>query len=209
MCCSAGCACGAGPARGCPHRGREPPSGPRGRACCPPTGQPMKVGPDSVAPRDSAPLLLSLGRAAVPGDPKVTQAHREREQAQGTLGTAAHSTRALVAGQSRVPERSTTGRASLTGANDTRDNDGPGRSIPGSVAVRDAPWGAVTLPGGGARLRASREGTRRTFVLPPAYRPWHRRYALRWEVATRPANARELKSYIVSLAARSYPAQRA
>jgi len=117
----------------------------------------MKVGPDSVAPRDSAPLLLSLGRAAVPGDPKVTQAHREREQAQGTLGTAAHSTRALVAGQSRVPERSTTGRASLTGANDTRDNDGPGRSIPGSVAVRDAPWGAVTLPGGGAALRSSRE----------------------------------------------------
>jgi hypothetical protein len=35
----------------------------------------------------------------VPGDQKtlllVTQAHREREQAQGTLGTADHDTRAL------------------------------------------------------------------------------------------------------------------
>src|SRR3954447_236129 len=34
---------------------------------------------------------------------KATQAHREREQAQGTLGTAAHSTRALKTGQNRVP----------------------------------------------------------------------------------------------------------
>src|SRR6476620_4340831 len=38
-----------------------------------------------------------------PGNRKVTQAHREREQAQGTLGTADHDTRAPEAGQSRVP----------------------------------------------------------------------------------------------------------
>src|SRR5689334_23190266 len=42
-----------------------------------------------------------------PGDqeawPLVTQAHREREQAQGTLGTADHDTRGEVAGANRVP----------------------------------------------------------------------------------------------------------
>src|SRR3954447_22005152 len=35
--------------------------------------------------------------------PLVTQAHREREQAQGTLGTADHDTRGEVAGANRVP----------------------------------------------------------------------------------------------------------
>jgi hypothetical protein len=69
----------------------------------------MKVGPDSVAPRDSAPPPSGRDREVVPGDPKVTQAHREREQAQGTLGTAAHSTRAPEAGQNRVPMLSDTG----------------------------------------------------------------------------------------------------
>ncbi|RBY91602.1 hypothetical protein DQ244_09830 [Blastococcus sp. TBT05-19] len=42
---------------------------------------------------------LDAARRMVPGDqeawPLVTQAHREREQAQGTLGTADHDTRAV------------------------------------------------------------------------------------------------------------------
>src|SRR4051812_40958691 len=88
--------------------GHRPPSGPRGRVCRPPTGRPMKVEPDSVAPRDSAPPLLGRGREVVPGNRKVTQAHREREQAQSTLGTADHSTRAPEAGQNRVPMASDT-----------------------------------------------------------------------------------------------------
>src|SRR5215203_2541006 len=47
--------------------------------------------------------LPARSQEAVRGDPKVTQAHREREQSQGTRGTAAHSTRAPGAGQNRVP----------------------------------------------------------------------------------------------------------
>src|SRR5215210_1923714 len=46
---------GAGPAQRPMSPGRQAPSGPRGRACCPSGGRPMKIGPDSVAPRDSAP----------------------------------------------------------------------------------------------------------------------------------------------------------
>src|SRR5689334_3261651 len=40
---------------GLPGPGRHPPSGPRGRACRPPPGPAAVDGPDSVAPRDSAP----------------------------------------------------------------------------------------------------------------------------------------------------------
>src|SRR4051812_7386181 len=46
---------GAGPARSPPGRGRQPPSGPRGRACRPSPEPAVVDGPDSVAPRDSAP----------------------------------------------------------------------------------------------------------------------------------------------------------
>src|SRR6476646_2292498 len=56
--CSAGRTRGAGPARSLSACGRGPPSDPRGRACRPSRGRPMKVGPDSVAPRDSAPPTL-------------------------------------------------------------------------------------------------------------------------------------------------------
>src|SRR3712207_6009005 len=96
-------------------------SGPRGRACHPSPDR-SDEGPNSVAPRDSAPPPAGhrVGRGPADGPrrsggvpPLVTQAHRERELAQGTLGTADHDTRALWAGQSRVPhtyvDRSTGG----------------------------------------------------------------------------------------------------
>src|SRR3954452_2690375 len=52
-------------------------------------GPAEKSGPESLAPRDSAP-------SGCPGAPRTGAGP-------GTLGTAAHSTRALEAGQSRVP----------------------------------------------------------------------------------------------------------
>src|SRR3954462_5885221 len=71
--------------------GRQSPSGPPGRVCRPPPGPAAVAGPDSVAPRDSAPSSPAFtGRnpGAREAGPPDTQAHREREQAQGTLGTA-------------------------------------------------------------------------------------------------------------------------
>src|SRR4051812_3951189 len=53
---------------GPPHSGRQSPSGPRGRACRPSRDQPMDVGPESVAPRDSAPHLPAGGQEVDPGD---------------------------------------------------------------------------------------------------------------------------------------------
>src|SRR5215212_6010804 len=80
--------------------------------------------------------------------PLATQAHREREQAQGTLGTADHDTRARETGQSRVPHTAAGGRLSPTGADDTPGNHGAPAILPGRSAL---PWGlpAVgrTLPG--------------------------------------------------------------
>src|SRR5215213_11480537 len=52
--CSAGGAFGCRPRWDLPDSGRKPPSGPRGRACRPARDRPMFVGPESVAPRDSA-----------------------------------------------------------------------------------------------------------------------------------------------------------
>src|SRR4051812_9908342 len=83
-----------------PVPGRHAPSGPRGRACCPSPGPATVDGPDSVAPRDSAPPPAATTSCTWPtgdprrpgGEPPDTQAHREREQAQGTLGTADHDT---------------------------------------------------------------------------------------------------------------------
>src|SRR3954468_3539114 len=50
-------------------------------------------------------LRPSAGRwSPVSGSDPDTQAHREREQAQGILGTADHDTRAEVAGANRVPK---------------------------------------------------------------------------------------------------------
>src|SRR5690242_3110872 len=92
---------GAGPAR--PDPGHPEPSGPRGRACRPSRDRPTRR-TGSVAPRDSAPP--PTGRHL--RDTAGRQAHREREQAQGTLGTADHDTRPVRAGQSRVPVRSRT-----------------------------------------------------------------------------------------------------
>ena len=42
--------------------------------------------------RRHLPGHIVLGQEVIPGDQKATQAHREREQAQGTLGTADHDT---------------------------------------------------------------------------------------------------------------------
>ena len=50
-------------------------------------------------PTEARRRTLTTGRH----QPLVIQAHREREQAQGTLGTADHDTRAPETGQSRVP----------------------------------------------------------------------------------------------------------
>src|SRR3954453_5059382 len=83
--------------------GRAPLSGPRGRACRPARDRPNK------SDRNRSPLATRrrhpparAGRWS-PATFEVTQAHREREQAQGTLGTADHDTRAPETGQSRVP----------------------------------------------------------------------------------------------------------
>lgn len=57
-------------------------------------GCPSRLGAATSRPRAG-------GRSPVTGE--VTQAHRERELAQGTLGTADHDTRARRTGQSRVP----------------------------------------------------------------------------------------------------------
>src|SRR4051812_3414843 len=92
-----------------PGPGRQPPSGPRGRACHPSPGPAAVDGPDSVAPRDSAPSSpASTGGTPATRrmEPPATQAHREREQAQGTLGTADHDTRAEEARANRVPQPS-------------------------------------------------------------------------------------------------------
>src|SRR5918994_3970541 len=75
-------------------------------ACCPASCPGARC-----RPRSDRPILAATHR---PGarrrspatwrlQPLVTQAHREREQAQGTLGTADHDTRASETGQSRVP----------------------------------------------------------------------------------------------------------
>src|SRR3954467_9143415 len=66
------------------------------------------VGPDSVCPsRLGAAAFRPMARRQTPvtgrHQPLATQAHRERELAQGTLGTADHHTRAPETGQSRVP----------------------------------------------------------------------------------------------------------
>ena len=85
-------------------------------------------------------------REAVPGDRKATQAHREREQAQGTLGTADHSTRALETGQSRVPMCSATVPRPPTGAGDTGINDAAAGSLPGPRTAPGRPGSAPTVP---------------------------------------------------------------
>ena len=74
-------------------------------------GPAESFGPGSLAPRDSAPLGF--------------QAHREREQAQGTLGTADHDTRAPEAGQSRVPHMHGHAPAAVHRGGLGSDNDGP------------------------------------------------------------------------------------
>src|SRR3712207_3217592 len=85
---------GAGPAGATPVPCRGPPPVPAvGRVA--PSRDRSALPTGSVAPRDSAP-------------PTCRRAHREREQAQDTLGTADHDTRAVEAGANRVPR--STGR---------------------------------------------------------------------------------------------------
>ena len=85
-----------------------------GRCPAPAVGRVARPGTGPMTDRTRLPLatrrrrLPARSQEADPGNPKVTQAHREREQAQGTLGTAAHSTRAPETGQSRVPMLSDT-----------------------------------------------------------------------------------------------------
>jgi len=108
----------------------------------------MFVGPDSVAPRDSAPPPSGGTGGRVPGDPKVTQAHREREQAQAPwaqLTTVPAPLRPVKAGSLTL---TITGQRSPTGADDIRVNDTPLASIPGRrTAFPGVPGEAArTLP---------------------------------------------------------------
>src|SRR3954452_24855433 len=84
--------------------------------------------------------------------PLATQAHREREQAQGTLGTADHHTRVPETGQSWVPHTRADGRRSPTGADDTWRNDVPAASLPDR---QRPPW-APGSRADGTRHRARR-----------------------------------------------------
>src|SRR3954452_19733741 len=94
-----------------------------------------------------------------------TQAHREREQAQGTLGTADHDTRAELAGANRVP-KSTQGpwshpRCGLVGGNEPLP-----RSLPGG---RRWPGPGEQYPAGPLPGPARPPGP----VAPSAYRRAH------------------------------------
>src|SRR4051794_33682825 len=126
---------GAGPAGAPSGSGRQPPSGPRGRACCRPVDRPMS----SV--RTRLPLATRRRHPPVgtgrqdPGDREATQAHREREQAQGTLGTADHDTRGFGTGQSRVPH--IRGQLSATARRGGRypHNAAPGGCLPVGLLI--------------------------------------------------------------------------
>src|SRR4029434_3809762 len=91
--------------------------------------------------------IVSDDQEADPGDPKVTQAHREREQAQGTLGTADHSTRAPETGQNRVPCGRTQCSNRPPELTTTGNNEAPAGSLPGlRSATPGAPTATRTLP---------------------------------------------------------------
>ena len=99
--------------------------------------------------------IVLRGQEADPGNQKVTQAHREREQAQGTLGTADHDTWGWETRANRV--RHTWDRARITrtqpaGAGGTGVNVGCGAgcSRPRTATFRDERGATFTLPGGGA-----------------------------------------------------------
>src|SRR3954467_6907631 len=143
---------GAGPAGAPSGSGRQPPSGPRGRACCRPVDRPMS----SV--RTRLPLATRRRHPPVgtgrqdPGDRKATQAHREREQAQGTLGTADHDTRGFGTGQSRGPH--IRGQLSATARRGGRPPPPRGGAAPppprprGGVFPGAFPGGPPRVPGG-------------------------------------------------------------
>jgi hypothetical protein len=135
----------------------------------------------------------------VPGDrqavkPYDAQAHREREQAQGTLGTAAHSTRAPETGQSRVPMLwDTQAAARLAGL------------------VRPVAHRRTVAPGGcpdGTRRgrgtgRCSAVGGGKTSDRPPTVDPRPRPSDP--EASVHPDSARELKARVLELLAAAPP----
>src|SRR4051794_5869560 len=80
---------------------------------------------------DARPIRPHIG-------PTVTQAHREREQAQGTLGTADHDTRAPEAGQSRVPlSTRAVGHTARSGASGRHNTATVGLLPPGTGGAAD------------------------------------------------------------------------
>ena len=83
--------------------------------------------------------------------PLVTQAHREREQAQGTLGTADHDTRAPETGQSRVPHMRGHRPAIAHRGGRHPGQRRPSGSLPG---LRTASRGAPGSAADGTRRRA-------------------------------------------------------
>src|SRR3954468_22744247 len=110
-----------------------------GRVALPGTGPMSDRTRLPLATRRRHPPAGAGGRSPV--TEKATQAHREREQAQGTLGTAAHSTRALETGQNRVPCARTQCCVRRPEPGDTGINESDVGSLPG----------ARTLPAPGAR----------------------------------------------------------
>ena len=147
MWCSAGRAAGAGPAGGLPGSGRDAPSGPRGRACRPSRDRPTMSDRtrSPLATRRRHPPAMCMAGRRTPATAKVTQAHREREQAQGTLGTADHipaprrpvkagSLHARPQASDRPPERATPGSTSAAVRFSSRPHATDPGSAPGSAA---------------------------------------------------------------------------
>src|SRR3954453_7938471 len=125
---------GAGPARASrprspatvrPTRSGVSPSPGTGRCRRTGLGRPSRLGA----------TLPGLDRGD-PGDqearPLVTQAHREREQAQGTLGTADHDTRGEVAGANRVRLSIGTHVRTRRSGVPPADNAAPAEFLPGA-----------------------------------------------------------------------------
>jgi len=100
-------------------------------------------------------LLIGDGGAAATADgareadmgPLVTQAHREREQAQGILGTADHDTRGSVAGGAHAGERGEERDHQDRHQRDHDDPDQPVGHLPPAVVVLER-----TGVGGGSRV---------------------------------------------------------
>ncbi|TFV90977.1 hypothetical protein E4P40_06010 [Blastococcus sp. CT_GayMR20] len=145
---------GAGPAKGLPDPGRDVPSGPRGRACRPPRDRP-DVGPNSVAPRDSAPPPSGSKPG---GGPRRPEGHPGAPRTGAVPGHPGHSSPQYPRPGSRskpgphgLGHTVTVPQPSPAGADDTQVNDAPAGSLPGRAPPTGGlPAAQPTVPGPGA-----------------------------------------------------------